>query len=156
MRVQPATSRIAELAGAATGGSIQAAELAQAMATGAVIANITSGATGYDLGAGECLRRAGLAAEEHRVRQRESLCGARQADAGRCCKAGAEAETRGWKVSEEKTKWYLEQLAKNGMTVTPPSPRSPREVEEDRRHDDFRVDEAGWTGQAVVDAYRKM
>jgi len=43
----PATSRIAELAGAQPV-TIQAAELAQAMATGAVNANITSGATGYD------------------------------------------------------------------------------------------------------------
>src|SRR5215470_14122456 len=43
----PATSRIAELAGAQAV-TIQAAELAQAMATGAVNANITSGATGYD------------------------------------------------------------------------------------------------------------
>jgi TRAP-type C4-dicarboxylate transport system substrate-binding protein len=43
----PYTSRIAELAGAQPV-TIQAAELAQAMATGAVNANITSGATGYD------------------------------------------------------------------------------------------------------------
>ena len=48
----PATSRIAELAGAQPV-TIQAAELAQAMATGAVNANITSGATGYDTKAWE-------------------------------------------------------------------------------------------------------
>src|SRR5256886_14004395 len=43
----PATSRIAELAGAQPV-TIQAAELAQAMATGAGNANMTSAATGYD------------------------------------------------------------------------------------------------------------
>ncbi|MCW5594218.1 MAG: TRAP transporter substrate-binding protein, partial [Burkholderiales bacterium] len=48
----PMISRIAELAGAQPV-TIQAAELAQAMATGAVNANITSGATGYDTKAWE-------------------------------------------------------------------------------------------------------
>jgi TRAP-type C4-dicarboxylate transport system substrate-binding protein len=51
----PATSRIAELAGAQPV-TIQAAELAQAMATGAVNANITSGATGYDTKAWEVVK----------------------------------------------------------------------------------------------------
>ena len=30
--------------------------------------------------------------------------------------------TRGWKVSQEKTKWYTDQLAAKGMKVLPPSP----------------------------------
>src|ERR1043165_3058631 len=51
----PYTSRIAELAGAQPV-TIQAAELAQAMATGAVNANITSGATGYDTKAWEVVK----------------------------------------------------------------------------------------------------
>ena len=38
-------------------------------------------------------------------------------------KAAADAETRGWKLSEEKTGWYLDQLKKNGMNVARP-PRS--------------------------------
>ncbi len=52
----PMISRIAELAGAQPV-TIQAAELAQAMATGAVNANITSGATGYDTKAWEVVKR---------------------------------------------------------------------------------------------------
>src|SRR5690349_430024 len=51
----PYTSRIAELAGAQPV-TIQVAELAQAMATGAVNANITSGATGYDTKAWEVVK----------------------------------------------------------------------------------------------------
>jgi TRAP-type C4-dicarboxylate transport system substrate-binding protein len=51
----PMISRIAELAGAQPV-TIQAAELAQAMATGAVNANITSGATGYDTKAWEVVK----------------------------------------------------------------------------------------------------
>src|SRR5260221_72798 len=51
----PYTSRIAELAGAQPV-TIQAAELAQAFATGAVNANITSGATGYDTKAWEVVK----------------------------------------------------------------------------------------------------
>src|SRR3954471_22150717 len=51
----PYTSRIAELAGAQPV-TIQAAELAQAFATGAVNANLTSGATGYDTKAWEVVK----------------------------------------------------------------------------------------------------
>ena len=32
------------------------------------------------------------------------------------------AEERGWKVWQEKTDWYLDQLAAKGMKVLPPSP----------------------------------
>ena len=51
----PYTSRIAELAGAQPV-TIQAAELAQAFATGAVNANMTSGATGDDTKAWEVVK----------------------------------------------------------------------------------------------------
>jgi TRAP-type C4-dicarboxylate transport system substrate-binding protein len=72
-------------------------------------------------------------------------------------KAAGEAETRGWRVSEEKTKWYLEQLAKNGMTVAPPSP--PFAAELKKIGDTMTAEwtkQAGQDGQAVVDAYKKM
>ena len=36
-------------------------------------------------------------------------------------KVAAAAEARGWRWSEEKTEWYMEQLAAHGMTVLPPS-----------------------------------
>ena len=84
----PATSKIAELVGAQPV-TVQAAELAQAMTTGVVNANITSGATGVrheGLGAREVLlRHAGLASEEHRVREPEGVRRARQGDARTRC-----------------------------------------------------------------------
>jgi TRAP-type C4-dicarboxylate transport system substrate-binding protein len=36
-------------------------------------------------------------------------------------KAAAEAEARGWKMSEERNAWYVEQLRANGMTIVVPS-----------------------------------
>src|SRR5207249_10380377 len=121
----PATSRIAELAGAQPV-TIQASELAQAMATGAVNANITSGATGYDSKAWEQVKyfydaQAWLPKNIVFVNQK-AFGALDKSTQDAVLKAGADAEARGWKLSEEKTKWYLEQLAKNGMTVAPPSP----------------------------------
>ena len=120
----PYTSRIAELAGAQPV-TIQAAELAQAFATGAVNANITSGATGYDTKAWEVVKnyydtQAWLPKNVVFVNQKafDALDKATQ-DA--VMKAAAEAEARGWKTSEEKTGWYLGELTKNGMNVAPPS-----------------------------------
>jgi TRAP-type C4-dicarboxylate transport system substrate-binding protein len=37
--------------------------------------------------------------------------------------AAALAEQRGWKVSEEKTQWFVEQLRSKGMEISPPSAR---------------------------------
>jgi TRAP-type C4-dicarboxylate transport system substrate-binding protein len=100
----PYTSRIAELAGAQPV-TIQAAELAQAMATGAVNANITSGATGYDTKAWEVVKnyydtQAWIPKNIVFVNQRafDSLPKDQQQVV---LKAAAEAEARGWKVSEE-------------------------------------------------------
>jgi len=72
-------------------------------------------------------------------------------------KAAAEAETRGWKLSEEKNGWYLDQLRKNGMTIYPPS----AQLKDDMKKvgDTMTVDwvkKAGPDGQAVLDAFRKM
>jgi TRAP-type C4-dicarboxylate transport system substrate-binding protein len=72
-------------------------------------------------------------------------------------KAAAEAETRGWKVSEEKTGWYLEQLKKNGMNVAPPTAQLKTDLGKvgDTMLKEW-LDKAGADGKAVVDAYRKM
>jgi len=71
-------------------------------------------------------------------------------------KDAAAAEARGWKVSEEKNKWYLEELAKNGMHVALPSPQLKADF---RKIGDTMTAEwmktAGADGQAIVDAYRK-
>jgi TRAP-type transport system periplasmic protein len=155
----PYTSRIAELVGAQPV-TIQVAELAQAFATGAVNANITSGATGYDTKAWEVVKnyydtQAWLPKNVVFV-NKAAFDGLDKATQGAVLKASAEAEARGWKTSEEKNSWYLEQLAKNGMTVAPPSAQLKSEfkkVGETMTGEWLKT--AGADGQAIVDAYRK-
>jgi TRAP-type transport system periplasmic protein len=155
----PYTSRIAELAGAQPV-TIQAAELAQAMATGAVNANITSGATGYDTKAWEVVKnyydtQAWLPKNIVFVNKQafDALDKATQAALLKCAR---EAEERGWKTSQEKNKWYLEQLAKNGMNVAPPSAQLKADF---KKIGDTMTAEwlatAGADGKAIVDAYKK-
>ena len=156
----PATSRIAELAGSQPV-TIQAAELAQAMATGAVNANMTSAATGYDSKAWEQVKnfydaQAWLPKNVVFVNQKafDALDKAQQ-DA--VLKAAAAAEARGWKLCEEKAKWYVDQLNKNGMTVAPPSPAFNADLKKiGETMTTEWVKQAGPEGQAIVDAYKKM
>jgi TRAP-type transport system periplasmic protein len=156
----PATSRIAELAGAQPV-TIQAAELAQAMATGAVNANMTSAATGYDSKAWEQVKyyydaQAWLPKNVVFINQKafDALDKAEQAAV---LKAAAEAEARGWKVAKEKTEWYVDQLKKNGMTVAPPAPALTGDLKKigDTMTGEW-AKQAGAEGQAIVDAYKKM
>lgn len=155
----PQTSRIAELVGAQPV-TIQAAELSQALATGAVSAFMTSGATGSDAKVWEQVKyfydaQAWLPKNAVLVSQKafDALDKATQ-DA--VMKAAAEADVRGWKVSEEKTRFYLGELAKNGMTVTPPSAALQADL---KKIGDTMVAEwlktTGADGQAILDAYRK-
>jgi TRAP-type C4-dicarboxylate transport system substrate-binding protein len=72
-------------------------------------------------------------------------------------KAAADAERRGWALSEEKNGWYVEQLKKNGMTIYPPSDQLKADMKKvgDSMIGDW-LKKAGADGQAVLDAYRKM
>jgi len=155
----PYTSRIAELAGAQPV-TIQVAELAQAFATGAVNANITSGATGYDTKAWEVVKnyydtQAWLPKNIVFVNKQafDALDKATQAALLKCAR---EAGERGWKTSQEKNTWYLEQLAKNGMNVAPPSAQLKADF---KKIGDTMTAEwlatAGADGKAIVDAYKK-
>lgn len=155
----PNTSRIAQLVGAQPV-TIQAAELSQALATGAVNAFMTSGATGYDSKVWEQVKyyydvAAWLPKNVVFVSKRafEALDKPTQAAV---LKAAADAEARGWKESEEKTAWYLEQLRKNGMTVSRGSPQLQADL---RKIGETMVQEwsrqAGPEGAAVLDAYRR-
>ena len=155
----PQTSRIAELVGAQPV-TIQAAELSQALATGAVAAFMTSGATGYDSKVWEQVKyfydtQAWLPKNAVLVSQK-AFDALDKAGQDAVLKAAAEAETRGWKTSEEKTKFYLEQLAKNGMTVAPPSAALKADM---KKVGDTMIGEwqktAGAEGQSILDAYRK-
>jgi TRAP-type transport system periplasmic protein len=156
----PATAKIAELVGA-TPVTIQAAELPQALATGVVDSYMSSGSTGYDSKTFEHLK---FWADTQAWLPKNAIIASRKAfDAldkptqDAVMKAAAEAETRGWKLSEEKNGWYLDQLRKNGMTIYPPSAQLKADMKKvgDTMTGDW-VKKAGPDGQAVLDAFRKM
>ena len=156
----PATSRIAELVGAQPL-TIQAAEVPQALATGVMDSMMSSGATGYDSKIFEHVKnfydtQAWLPKNAVIVNQKalDALDAATQAAV---LKAAATAETRGWKISEEKTGWYLEQLKKNGMNVAAPSADLNAGLKKvgDTMLTDW-LKKAGPDGQSVVTAFRKM
>jgi TRAP-type C4-dicarboxylate transport system substrate-binding protein len=155
----PNTSRIAQLVGAQPV-TIQAAELTQALATGAVTTFMTSGATGYDSKVWEQVKyyyevNAWLPKNLVIVSQKtfDALDKATQAA---LLKTAAAAEARGWKTSMEKNTWYREQLIKNGMKV---------EKGSEQLLSDFKkigltmiadwTTQTGAEGQAIVEAYRK-
>jgi TRAP-type transport system periplasmic protein len=155
----PATTRIAELVGAQPV-TIQLAELPQALATGAVDNFLTSSASGvdsklyehvkyfYDVNA--WLPRNALVVN---LKAFESLDKATQATVARL---GAEAEARGWKVSDQIDDEYVKQLAARGMTVDRGSEGLKRELREiGNRMTSEWLKSAGPDGQAIVDAYRK-
>ena len=155
----PQTSRIAELVGAQPV-TIQAAELSQALATGAVAAFMTSGATGYDSKVWEQVKhfydtQAWLPKNAVLVSQK-AFDALDKPTRDALVKAAGEAEVRGWKTSEEKTRFYLEQLTKNGMTVAAPSAALKADL---KKVGDTMIAEwqktAGAEGQAILDAYRK-
>jgi TRAP-type transport system periplasmic protein len=155
----PATAKIAELVGAQPV-TVQAAELAQAMTTGTVNANITSGATGYDTKAWEHVKyyydtQAWIPKNIVFVSQK-SFDALEKPTQDALLKAAADAESRGWKVSEEKTKFYLDELKKNGMTVGPPTAAMQTDLRKigDAMTADW-IKSAGADGKAIVDAYRK-
>lgn len=153
------TARIAELVGAQPV-TIQAAELAQALATGAVNSFMSSSATGYDTKVWESLThfydtQAWLPKNMVFV-NKAAFDALDKPTQEAVLKAAKAAEERGWKMAEDKTKWYLEQLSANGMKVLPPSPELKAGFEKigEQLTQDW-VKKAGPDGQAVIDAYRK-
>ncbi|MET0923594.1 MAG: TRAP transporter substrate-binding protein [Xanthobacteraceae bacterium] len=152
------TQRIAEIVGAYAV-TIQAADLPQALATGLINAFMTSSATGYDSKAWEhmtyfydaqawipknvtLVNKAAFDGLEAPVRQA-------------LLNAAAAAEARGWKASEEKTKWYTDQLAARGMKVQPPSPTLKLELQQvGEQLTGEWLKKAGAEGQAVIGAYK--
>ena len=155
----PYTSRIAELAGAQPV-TIQAAELAQAFATGAVNANMTSGATGYDTKAWEVVKnyydtQAWIPKNVVFVNQK-AFDALDRSSQDAVTKAAAAAEERGWKTSQEKTSWYTDQLKKNGMNVAAPSAQLKSDFQKiGATMTEEWLKSAGADGKAIVDAYKK-
>ncbi|MCM2328375.1 MAG: TRAP transporter substrate-binding protein [Lysobacter sp.] len=155
----PMISRIAELAGAQPV-TIQAAELAQAMATGAVNANITSGSTGYDTKAWEVVKNyydtQAWLPKNIVIVNKKSFDALDKATQAALLKAAADAQARGWKISEEKTAWYLGELRKNGMNVQPPSAQLKADFQKiGKQITEEWLKTAGPDGKAIIDAYSK-
>ena len=156
----PATARIAELVGAQPV-TVQAAELSQAMATGVIESYMSSGSTGYDTKTYEHIKywydtQAWLPKNAVLVNKAafDALDKPTQAVV---LKAGADAEKRGWALSQQKNGEYIDLLKKNGMTILPPSPQLKSDMAKvgDTMLKEW-LDKAGPEGKAVVDAYKKL
>ena len=156
----PATSRIAELVGAQPV-TVQAAELTQALATGVVDSYMSSGATGFDTKTYESIKnfydtQAWLPKNAVIVNQ-QAFDALDKPTQDAVLTAAADAEGRGWKRSDEKNGWYLDQLKQKGMTIVKPSPQLAGDLKKvgDTMLQDW-VKKAGPDGQAAVDSYKKM
>jgi TRAP-type C4-dicarboxylate transport system substrate-binding protein len=155
----PTTAKIAELVGAQPV-NIQANEIAQAFASGTIDSMITSCATGYDTQVYKHVRnfydtQAWLPKNAVIVNQK-AFAALDRVTRMALLKAAADAEARGWKISEEKTDWYVDQLRKNGMSVLPPGPQLQsdlKKIGELMLADWLR--KTGSEGEAVIIAYRK-
>src|SRR5689334_23426584 len=153
------TSRIAELVGAQPV-TIQAAELPQALATGVVNAFMTSGSTGYDSKAWETMTH--FYDTQAWIPKNITFVNKAAFDAldkptqDAVLKAAAVAEERGWKMWQEKSNWYLDQLKSHGMKVLPPSPELKAGLKKigDQLTADW-LKKAGKDGEAVLAAYKK-
>ncbi|MDP3135588.1 MAG: TRAP transporter substrate-binding protein [Burkholderiaceae bacterium] len=155
----PATARIADLVGAQPV-QIQAAELTQALATGVVDSYMSSGSTGFDSKTYEHIKNwvnteAWLPKNAVLVNVAAFNALDRPTQAA-VLKAAADAETRGWKLSEEKNKWYTDQLKAKGMNIVQPTAQLRADLKKvgDTMLTDWLA-KAGPEGRAAVDAFRK-
>ncbi len=156
----PATAKIAELVGAQPV-TVQAAEVSQALATGVIDSYMSSGATGYDSKTYEHIKnfydtQAWLPKNAIIVNQKafDALDKSTQAAV---LKSAAEAETRGWSLSEEKNGWYVEQLKGKGMVIIVPSEQLTADL---RKVGNYMLAEwlrkSGSDGRKVIDSFRGM
>jgi TRAP-type C4-dicarboxylate transport system substrate-binding protein len=153
------TQRIAQLVEAYPV-TIQAADLPQALATGLINAFMTSSATGYDTKAWETMSyfydtQAWIPKNVTFV-NKVAFDQLDRPTQNAVLRAAASAEARGWQRSQERNKWYVDQLAANGLKVMPPSEPLKAGLQQigERVTGEWLL-KAGAEGQAVIDAYRK-
>jgi TRAP-type C4-dicarboxylate transport system substrate-binding protein len=155
----PVTARIAELVGAQPV-TVQQAELAQAMATGVIDSYMSSASTGYDTKTYEYIKKfydtqAWLPKNAVIVNKRafDALDATTQ---NALKKAAAQAEERGWKLSQEKNTWYRQELSKNGMAIVEPTSELKDGLQKVGKQMIAEwLKNAGADGQAMIDAYDK-
>lgn len=153
----PATSRIAQLLKAQPA-TIQASELGQALATGAVDNFLTSSATGVD---GKLYEQAkhfytvnAWLPKNAVVVNQKAFASLDKGTQDAVLKAAKTAEERVWKVSEAKDKDYLATLSKSGMKISEPSPQLKAELKaigETMTGEWLRT--VGDEGKKIIDAY---
>jgi TRAP-type C4-dicarboxylate transport system substrate-binding protein len=156
----PATSKIAELVGAQSV-TVQAAEVSQALATGVIDSYMSSGATGYDSKTYEHLKHfydtQAWLPKNAIIANRSAFDALDKPTQAALLKAAADAETRGWKLSEEKTGWYVDQLKQKGMAIDKPSEQLTADM---RRVGNVMLAEwlrkAGPDGKKIIDQYRVL
>jgi TRAP-type C4-dicarboxylate transport system substrate-binding protein len=155
----PSTAKIAELVFAQPV-TIQAAELSQALATGVVNSYMSSASTGFDTKTYESVKyfydtQAWLPKNAVIVNQK-AFDALDKATQDVVLKLAAQAQDRGWKVSQEKNEWYLNALTSRGMKIMKPSPKL---VSDFKQLGDVMLGEwekkAGADGVALVEQFRK-
>ncbi|WP_270938948.1 TRAP transporter substrate-binding protein [Falsiroseomonas oryzae] len=155
----PATNRFAAIVGAQPT-LVQAAELAQAFATGVAQAQITSAQTGVDTSAWDYARvftPLGFTMTKNAVmvsrRAMEALPSNIQQEIR---EAAARAEVRGYELAGESQTASERTLAQRGMQVIPPTPEfmeGLRRVSAQMTNE--WIERAGADGRALIEAYRR-
>ncbi len=156
----PSTARIAELVSAQPV-TVQAAEFAQALATGVVESTMTSGATGVDSKLYEHLKyyydvQAWLP-KNMVIASRKAFDALDKATQDALLKAAADAEARGWAESRKVNDTTLATLKANGMIIEPPSAQlraDMKKVGETMLRE--WLEKAGAEGKTLVDAFSKL
>ena len=156
----PATAKIAELVGAQPV-TVQAAEVSQALATGVIDSYMSSGATGFDSKTYEHIKNwydtQAWLPKNAIIVNRKAFDALDKATQAAVLKAAADAETRGWKLSQEKNAWYVDQLKQKGMSILAPSEQLMADL---KKVGNYMLAEwqrkAGDEGRKVVEAYRGM
>ena len=153
-----ATRRIAQIVGAYPV-AIQAADLPPALATGLINAFMTSSATGYDAKAWETMTyfydtQAWLP-KNITFMNKAAFDRLDKPTQEALLRVAAAAEARGWWRSQDKNKWYIEQLAANGLKVQSPSDALKTGLHQigERLTGEWLL-KAGADGQAIVDEYK--
>jgi len=155
----PATTKIAQMLGAAPV-TIQLPELGQALATGAANNFLTSSASGAD---GKLYEQVkffypvnGWLPRNVTAVSQKAFDALDKPTQDAVLKAAADAEARGWKMSEKVDEDSIKILKDNGVTVAPPSASVSAALQKiGETMTTEWLASAGPDGKAIIDAYRK-
>jgi len=155
-----ATARLAELTGMLPV-QIEAAEISQAFATGVADSMISSGATGYDRKVWESLNYFyevdAWLPRNYIFVNADAWEGTSQDNRDVMLGCAGLAEYAGTWRAKEYTQFTLNQLAANGMTVTPASDQMKAELKEIGETMTAEwLEQAGEDGAAIVEKFREM